>query len=151
MNKKNSIQISSEAAMVCAVVTESTKTAFNEIQSQNHEYLDELSNINTRLTKLESKVLCKDELNNLENQISQKLNESFDKKLDKLEDNLKIFIRENVAMKSDVDNMSRKTIEWVEKHSATKLDISESKNSLLWKLIGVVSLIVAATAYIVKS
>lgn len=111
-------------------------------------------------------MLCQDDLATLQNGVNVIIQNSISPELTKLETNidnigdkvalktdiesLKVFIKENVAMKSDVDSITRKTIDWVNGNTATKADVLKSENTLFWKIAGVVTFIVGATAAIVK-
>ena len=107
-------------------------------------------------------MLCQDDLATLQNDVNIIIQNSISSELTKLEakidkvalktdiESLKVFIKENVAMKSDVDSITRKTIDWVNQNTATKADVLKSENTLVWKIAGVVTVIVGATAAIVK-
>lgn len=163
---ENNASFSKDSLLVVSTVIQGTKTTIDEIQEQKHSHLFELNLIQRRLALIERNMLCQEDLATLQNDVNIIIQNSISSELTKLEtkidnigdkvalktdiESLKVFIKENVAMKSDVDSITRKTIDWVNDNTATKADVLKSENTLFWKIAGVVALIVGATAAIVK-
>lgn len=146
----NNNHLNSDTPLIVGAIVQTYK----EVKSQGGSHSAEFKLIDLRLSELEKTMLCQEDLSNFEDRLHSKLNVSIDTKLDKLEDNLKTFIKENVAMKSDVYTLTDKTVDWVKEHSATKADLLKSENSLLVKIVSWISAlvigVVSATAYIIK-
>ena len=159
---ENNVSLSKVSLLVVGAVIQGTKTNIDEIQEQKNSHSSELSLIRNQLELIERNMLCQDDLATLQNDVNIIIQNSISSELTKLEakidkvalktdiESLKVFIKENVAMKSDVDSITRKTIDWVNQNTATKADVLKSENTLVWKIAGVVTLIVGATAAIVK-
>lgn len=163
---ENNASFSKDSLLVVSTVIQGTKTTIDEIQEQKNSHLFELNLIRRRLALIERNMLCQEDLATLQNDVNIIIQNSISSELTKLEtkidnigdkvalktdiESLKVFIKENVAMKSDVDSITRKTIDWVNDNTATKADVLKSENSLFWKIASVVALIVGATAAIVK-
>ena len=159
---ENNVSLSKDSLLVVGAVIQGTKTTIDEIQEQKNSHSSELSLIRNQLELIERNMLCQDDLATLQNDVNIIIQNSISSELTKLEakidkvalktdiESLKVFIKENVAMKSDVDSITRKTIDWVNENTATKADVLKSENKLFWKIAGVVALIIGATAAIVK-
>ena len=159
---ENNALVPKDSLLVVNTVIQCTKTTINEIQEQKNSHSSELNLIRDQLELIERNMLCQDDLATLQNGVDIIIQNSISSELTKLEakidkvalktdiESLKVFIKENVAMKSDVDSITRKTIDWVNENTATKADVLKSENTLFWKIAGVVALIVGATAAIVK-
>nr|DAT72798.1 MAG TPA: hypothetical protein [Bacteriophage sp.] len=159
---ENNVLLSKDSLLVVSTVIQGTKTTIDEIQEQKNFHSSELNLIRNQLELIERNMLCQNDLATLQNGVNVIIQNSISSELTKLEakidkvalktdiESLKVFIKENVAMKSDVDSITRKTIDWVNENTATKADVLKSENTLFWKIAGVVTLIVGATAAIVK-
>lgn len=111
-------------------------TTYSHTYTELRDHHEELSSIKIELNSLHNTVEI----------LQQEINSS----LTKLENDLKCYIKENVATKSELDSMSRKIIDWVNENAATKADILKSENTLFWKIAGFIAAIVALTGYILK-
>ena len=159
---ENNVLLSKDSLLVVSTVIQGTKTTIDEIQEQKNFHSSELNLIRNQLELIERTMLCQNDLATLQNGVNVIIQNSISSELTKLEtkidkvalktdiESLKVFIKENVAMKSDVDSITRKTIDWVNENTATKADVLKSENKLFWKIAGVVALIIGATAAIVK-
>ena len=163
---KNNTSLSNDSLLVVGAIVQGTKTTIDEIQEQKNSHLFELNLIKRQLFLIERNMVCQDDLTTLRDNVNITIPNSISSELAKLEtkidnvsdkvalktdiESLKVFIKENVAMKSDIDSITRKTIDWVNTNTATKADVLKSENTLFWKIAGVLGIIVAATAAIVK-
>ena len=163
---KNDTSLSKDSLLVVNTIIQGTKTTIDEIQEQKNSHLFELSLIKRQLVLIERNMVCQKDLTTLRDNVNTTIQSSISSELAKLEtkidnvsdkvalktdiESLKVFIKENVAMKSDVDSITRKTIDWVNTNTATKADVLKSENTLFWKIAGFVAFIVTATAAIVK-
>lgn len=147
----NKIKLSTNEAFIASTVISGTKATVDEVQYYSKNHSSEIANIALKLSILEDKMLCKGDLDTFEHKLSLSFSSSLDGRIDKLEDTFKTYIKENVAMKSELNKVTKDTIDWVNLNSATKQDIAKLENTLLWKLVGFISLIVALTTYLVKS
>lgn len=111
-------------------------TTYSHTYTELRGHHEELSSLKIELSSLHNTVEI----------LQQEINSS----LTQLEDDLKRYIKENVATKSELDSMSRKIIDWVNENAATKADILKSENTLFWKIAGFIAAIVALTGYILK-
>lgn len=146
----NPNQISDNTQLITATIVTGTKVIVDEVVYQSENHSVEIDKLSFRLDELERKILTQNDLNILELNLSKVLSETIEKRIDKLEDNFKTYIQNNVVMKSDLHNSSKDMIDWVKTECVKKEDISKLEISLLWKLIGLIGLIVGLTAYIMK-
>lgn len=149
----NQLDLSSLTRSECVITTaviHGTEATIREVKNQGENHASEIADIVVRLNSLENKVLCNSDLDTFEQKLKLSVESILNSKIDKLEDNFKTYIKENVAMKSDLHKITKDTIDWVNQNSATKQDILKLENTLLWKLVGFIGAIVAATAYIIK-
>lgn len=125
-------------SLIVDTVKKNAEKTISEI-GRRDSHFDEIFSISNRLSALEDRMICKEELIELENSLEQKFIN--------LENNLKTFItQENTIIKEDIFDRSQRIIKWAEENLASKKDIVESENKLLWKLVGAIVTIISLTA-----
>ncbi|OBX80432.1 hypothetical protein [Haemophilus aegyptius] len=146
----NQTNLSEQDMVIVSSIIQGTSATIKEVKTSRENHSIEIDQIALRINVLEDKMLCQDDIVKLEQNLKDSISSMLDHRIEKLENNFKTYINENVVMKSELHNSTQATIKWVNENTATKQDILKLENALLWKLVGFISAIVALTAYITK-
>ncbi|HHF6569482.1 hypothetical protein [Haemophilus influenzae] len=146
----NQTNLSEQDMVIVSALTQGTLATIKEVKTSRENHSIEIDQIALRINLLEDKMICQDDIVKLEQNLKDSISSMLDYRIEKLENNFKTYINENVVMKSELHNSTQATIKWVNENTVTKRDILKLENALLWKLVGFISAIVALTAYIIK-
>ena len=145
----NQTNLSEQDMVIVSALTQGTLATIKEVKTSRENHSIEIDQIALRINLLEDKMICQDDIVKLEQNLKDSISSMLDYRIEKLENNFKTYINENVVMKSELHNSTQATIKWVNENTVTKRDILKLENALLWKLVGFISAIVALTAYII--
>ena len=146
----NQTNLSEQDMVIVSALTQGTLATIKEVKTSRENHSIEIDQIALRINLLEDKMICQDDIVKLEQNLKDSISSMLDYRIEKLENNFKTYLNENVVMKSELHNSTQATIKWVNENTVTKRDILKLENALLWKLVGFISAIVALTAYIIK-
>ena len=150
----NTANVASERdSLIVNTILATTSMTFKKLESETNRNSNagEIKQILLQVDLLDKKTLSKEDLIVLEEKITLSYSTMLNERIATLDKELKHHINDYFVGKPDLTNMSKSIMDWTKTNLTTKEDLTKLELKLLWKFIGAVTLIVAATVYVVNS